>query len=119
MLSRLEEKEAHIVAMENEDLTNVDPATVTNLAQKHDEFLHSLYVLEKQVHELCKEADKMIQQFPRTQDHLEVRRSDLVEQLKDVLDGAAKFSERLSQAQNKQAYFQVQLTHWVGSQSQI
>lgn len=69
--------------------------------------MHELYVVEKQVSDVCKEADKIIQLFPRTQDHLEVRRSELIEQLKDVQDGGRKFSERLSQAQNNQAYFQV------------
>lgn len=106
MLSRLEEKEAHIVALDSEDLTSTDLATVKNLVHKHDEFLHSLYVIEKQVQELCREADRMMQLFPRTQAHLEVRRSELEEQLKDVQDGARKFSERLAQAQNNQAYFQ-------------
>jgi len=65
-----------------------------------------LFVVEKQVGELCREADKIIQLFPRTEDHLEVRRSELVEQLKDVQDGARKFSLRLAQAQANQAYFQ-------------
>lgn len=107
MLNRLAEKEAYIVALENEDLTSVDLITVKTFAQKHDDFLHALYVVEKQVNEVCKEADRIIQCFPRTQDHLEVRRSELIEQLKDVQDGGKKFSERLAQAQNNQAYFQV------------
>uniref|UniRef100_A0A915ENZ4 PH domain-containing protein n=1 Tax=Ditylenchus dipsaci TaxID=166011 RepID=A0A915ENZ4_9BILA len=87
-------------------LTSVDVAVVKGFIQKHDDFLHALYVMEKQSTEICKEADRIIQLFPRTQEHIEVRRSELIEQLKDVQDGGRKFSERLAQAQNNQAYFQ-------------
>jgi spectrin beta len=107
ILIRLEEKEAHIVALDNEDLTNIDLATVKGLCQKHDEFLKSLHGIEKQVMELCSEASRLSALFPQTADHLEIRRSELTEQLKDIVDATRKFSERLNQARNKQAYFQV------------
>lgn len=50
MLNRLAEQEAYIVALDSEDLTVVDFATVKAFVQKHEDFLHSLYALEKQVH---------------------------------------------------------------------
>ncbi|KAI1720497.1 spectrin repeat domain-containing protein [Ditylenchus destructor] len=115
ILNRLAEKEAYLVALETEDLTSVDMAMLKAHIQKHDDFLHALYVIEKQVNEICKEADRIIQQFSRTQEHLEVRRMELIEQLKDVQEGGRKISERLAQAQNNQAYFQEyrDLMNWV------
>lgn len=107
IVSGLEEKEAHIVALDNEDLTSVDLATVKGLCQKHDEFLKSIHGIEKQVQDVCSEADRLSGLFPQTLEHLEVRRSELIEQLKDILDSSLKFSDRLNQARNKQAYFQV------------
>jgi len=106
MLNRLGEKEAQILSLQSEDLTVIDFASVKRFAQTHEEFLRGLFVVEKQVNELCREADRMIQQFPRTQEHLEVRRLELEEQLKDIKDEARKFQDRLTQAQNNQAYFQ-------------
>lgn len=49
LLNRLAEQEAYIVALDSEDLTIVDFATVKAFVQKHEDFLHALYVLEKQV----------------------------------------------------------------------
>lgn len=106
MLNRLGEKEAQILSLENEDLTVIDLASVKRFVQTHEEFLRGLFVVEKQVHELCRDAERMIQQFPRTQEHLDIRRTELEEQLKDIRDEARKFQERLTQAQNNQAYFQ-------------
>ncbi|KAI6237537.1 hypothetical protein M3Y95_00275500 [Aphelenchoides besseyi] len=106
MLIRLEEKEAHIVAMDQEDLANVDLATVKSHCQKHEEFMKSVFGVEKQVQELCAEADRLSALFPQTHEHLEIRRSELTEQLKDILEAAIKFADRLEQAKNKQAYFQ-------------
>jgi spectrin beta len=106
MLNRLGEKEAQILSLQSEDLTVIDLESVNRFVQTHEEFLRGLFVVEKQVGELCREADRMIQQFPRTQEHLEVRRLELEEQLKDIRDEARKFQERLTQAQNNQAYFQ-------------
>uniref|UniRef100_A0A7E4UVW3 Spectrin beta chain n=1 Tax=Panagrellus redivivus TaxID=6233 RepID=A0A7E4UVW3_PANRE len=106
MLIRLGDKEAQIVSQQNEDLTAIDLASVKRFVVSHDEFMRGLFVLEKQVHELCREADRMIQQFPRTQEHLEVRRLDLEEQFKDIQKEARAFQERLTQAQNNQNYFQ-------------
>ena len=105
MLNRLGEKEAQIVSLQGEDLTSIDLEMVNRFVQTHEEFLRGLFVVEKQVGELCREADRMIQQFPRTQEHLEVRRLELEEQLKDIRDEARKFQDRLTQAQNNQAYF--------------
>ncbi|KAI6189412.1 Karst [Aphelenchoides bicaudatus] len=115
ILIRLEEKEAHVVASDSEDLTNIDLATVKGLCQKHDEFLKSLHGIEKQVHELCIEADRLSALFPQTLEHLEVRRSELTEQLKDIQEAAFKYSDRLDQARNKQAYFQEwrELISWI------
>jgi F0F1-type ATP synthase membrane subunit b/b' len=69
--------------------------------------MKSLHGIEKQVQELCTEADRLSALFPQTLEHLEVRRSELTEQLKDIHESAYKFSDRLNQARNKQAYFQV------------
>lgn len=105
----MEEKEALILALDSEDLTNVDLVTVKSLCQKHDEFLKSLHGIEKQVLDLCSEADRLSSLFPQTMEHLEVRRSELTEQMKDIVEAATKFSNRLNQARNKQAYFQVKI----------
>lgn len=45
--------------------------------------------------------------FPRTQEHLEVRHNELIEQLKEVQESGKNFSERLAEAQNNRDYFQV------------
>ena len=42
MLGRLAEKEAHLVALENEDLSNLDSDAMKGYVQRHDDFLHSL-----------------------------------------------------------------------------
>jgi hypothetical protein len=109
--------------MNDEDLSNSDAKTVEEYAKRHDDFLYSLYQLEKRIRALSNKVDTVMQDFPRTQvnfifyipsicffssqDHLEVRRSELIEQLKDVEDGTRNIAERLNQAQKNQAYFQV------------
>ena len=69
--------------------------------------MKSMSGVERQVRESCAEADRLIALFPHTLEHLDVRRSELTEQLKDILEAAHKFANRLEQARNKQAYFQV------------
>jgi len=62
---------------------------------------HSFKVLE-----LCAEADRIVEIFPRTSEHLEVRRGELIEQLKDVREGADRQAERQAQSQANHQYFQ-------------
>uniref|UniRef100_A0AC34R0H6 PH domain-containing protein n=1 Tax=Panagrolaimus sp. JU765 TaxID=591449 RepID=A0AC34R0H6_9BILA len=106
LLNRLVKKEAEMVSLQNEDLTVIDFESVKRFVQIHEEFLRGLFILEKQVMELCKEADRMISQFPRTQEHIEHRRIELEEEMKDIQDETRKFQEKLHQAKNNQAYFQ-------------
>lgn len=57
--------------------------------------------------ELCREAERLWTAFPNTRQHLEVRKMDMEEQLKDILEGTRKHQERLQHMESLQAYFQV------------
>ncbi len=72
--------------------------------------MRSLSAVEKQVAELCLEAERLENAFPDTKDHLEVRRQEMDEQLKDVLKAANQRHQKLLQAELLQAYFQVAAT---------
>jgi len=50
----LQEKETLGAAMEQEDLTHADMATVKSQMQKHNEFVHGLKAVEKQVRKFMK-----------------------------------------------------------------
>ena len=56
--------------------------------------------------DLCKEAERLVLQYPDTKEHVEVRKLQMQEQLKDVVLSARKHLERLQQMQNLQSYFQ-------------
>ncbi|CAI2353897.1 unnamed protein product [Caenorhabditis sp. 36 PRJEB53466] len=105
-LNWLQDKEATGVAMEQEDLSRADLASVKAQLQRHDEFMHGMKAVEKQVTELCHEAERLWNSFPDTRHHLEVRRLDMEEQLKDILEAAKKHLERLRHMQSLQSYFQ-------------
>ncbi|CAK5026981.1 unnamed protein product [Meloidogyne enterolobii] len=84
LLERLAEKEAYLLAQSEEQFGGIDLDQVFGQRERHNnEFMHSLDVLSRQVLELCAEADRIIEIFPRTSEHLEVRRGELIEQLKD------------------------------------
>ncbi|KAI3422187.1 hypothetical protein GPALN_012720 [Globodera pallida] len=106
LLERLAEKEAYLVAQANEELAGVELKEVQGQWQRHEDFVNSLNVLGAQVELLCTEADRIVQAFPRTAEHLEVRRGELVEQLKDVREVTDRLSDRIEQAQKNYAYFQ-------------
>ncbi|KHJ79774.1 spectrin repeat-containing domain protein [Oesophagostomum dentatum] len=109
-LNWLGDKEATGVAMENEDLAHADLATIKVQMQRHDEFVHGMRAVEKQVAELCREAERLWTAFPNTREHLEVRKMDMEEQLKDILEGTRRHQERLQHMESLQAYFQVIFT---------
>ncbi|KHJ95181.1 spectrin repeat-containing domain protein [Oesophagostomum dentatum] len=67
-LNWLGDKEATGVAMENEDLAHADLATIKVQMQRHDEFVHGMRAVEKQVAELCREAERLWTAFPNTRD---------------------------------------------------
>ncbi|KAK6022938.1 spectrin repeat-containing domain protein, partial [Ostertagia ostertagi] len=107
-LNWLQDKEATGVAMENEDLAHADLATIKIQMQRHEEFVHGMRAVEKQVAELCREAERLWTAFPNTREHLEVRKMDMEEQLKDILEGTRRHHERLQQMESLQSYFQMQ-----------
>ncbi|KAL3084189.1 hypothetical protein niasHT_039315 [Heterodera trifolii] len=106
LLERLAEREAYLVAQGNEQLAEVELKEVQEQCQRHGDFVNSLNVLSTQVEMLCSEADRIVQAFPRTAAHLEVRRGELVEQLKDVREATDRLTDRIEQAQKNYAYFQ-------------
>ncbi|KAK6758912.1 hypothetical protein RB195_016254 [Necator americanus] len=114
-LNWLGDKEATGVAMENEDLAHADLATIKVQMQRHDEFVHGMRAVEKQVAELCREAERLWTSFPNTREHLEVRKMDMEEQLKDILEGTRRHHERLQHMESLQAYFQEyrELMQWM------
>ncbi|KAK6037112.1 spectrin repeat-containing domain protein, partial [Cooperia oncophora] len=114
-LNWLQDKEATGVAMENEDLAHADLATIKVQMQRHEEFVHGMRAVEKQVAELCREAERLWTAFPNTREHLEVRKMDMEEQLKDILEGTRRHHERLQQMESLQAYFQEyrELMQWM------
>ncbi|CAD6193236.1 unnamed protein product [Caenorhabditis auriculariae] len=116
-LNWLQDKEATGVAMEQEDLSRADLASVKAQLQRHDEFMHGMKAVEKQVSELCHEAERLWTTFPDTRHHLEVRRLDMEEQLKDILEGARKHYERLQHLESLQSYFQEyrEMMQWMKS----
>lgn len=52
-LGWLEEKEALQVAMEGEDISRADLSALKQLMNKHDEFMHGVTAVEKQVGNFC------------------------------------------------------------------
>ncbi|WKX88076.1 hypothetical protein Q1695_008025 [Nippostrongylus brasiliensis] len=108
-------KEATGVARENEDLAHADLATIVVQMQRHDEFVHSMMAVEKQVAELCREAERLWTASLNTREHLEVHKMDMEEQLKDILEGTRKHHERLQHMKCHQAYFQEyrELIQWM------
>uniref|UniRef100_A0A915PUP8 Spectrin beta chain n=1 Tax=Setaria digitata TaxID=48799 RepID=A0A915PUP8_9BILA len=105
-LGWLEEKEAHQVALEGEDISRADLPALKQLLNKYDEFMRGVTAVEKQVNDLSKEAERLISLYPDTQEHLVVRKMGMEEQLKDVVSTANKYYEKLQQMQNLQSYFQ-------------
>uniref|UniRef100_A0A1I8B4T5 PH domain-containing protein n=1 Tax=Meloidogyne hapla TaxID=6305 RepID=A0A1I8B4T5_MELHA len=100
LLERLAEKEAHLLALSEEQCGGIDLDQMIGQRERlNNEFMLSLNVLSRQVLELCAEADHIVELFPRTSEHLEVRRGELIEQLKDVREGADRQTERLAQSQ--------------------
>lgn len=59
-----------------------------------------------QVNDLCEEAKRLVSLYPDTKEHVEVRRLQMQEQLKDVVQSANNYFEKLQQMQNLQSYFQ-------------
>jgi len=59
------------------------------------------------VTELSKEAERLYTTFPDTRHHLEVRRLDMEELLKDILEAAKQYYEKLRHLESLQAYFHV------------
>uniref|UniRef100_A0A914LZG0 Uncharacterized protein n=1 Tax=Meloidogyne incognita TaxID=6306 RepID=A0A914LZG0_MELIC len=107
LLERLAEKEAYLLAQSEEQFGGIDLDQMFGQKERHNnEFMHSLDVLSRQVLELCAEADRIVEIFPRTSEHLEVRRGELIEQLKDVREGADRQAERQAQSQANHQYFQ-------------
>ncbi|CAI4223262.1 unnamed protein product [Auanema sp. JU1783] len=115
LLNWLGDKEATGVALEQEDLSQADLAAVKSQMQRYEEFAHGLKAVEKQVIELCGEAERLWAAFPDTREHLEVRKMDMEEQLKDILDSSKKHHNRLLHLENLQAYFQEyrELIQWM------
>ncbi|VDM96556.1 unnamed protein product [Thelazia callipaeda] len=105
-LGWLEEKEAHQVALESEDISRADLPALKQMVNKYDEFMRGVAAVEKQVNDLCREAERLISLYPDTQEHLVVRKMGMEEQLKDVMSTANKYLEKLQQMQNLQSYFQ-------------
>uniref|UniRef100_A0A0K0EWJ5 Karst (inferred by orthology to a D. melanogaster protein) n=1 Tax=Strongyloides venezuelensis TaxID=75913 RepID=A0A0K0EWJ5_STRVS len=121
-MSWLQEKEAMMAAMEQEDLTNIDLESIKMLYQKHNVFVNGLGAVEKKVDELCKNANKLQKDYPATQEHISVRIDDMVMQLNDIKEDAQKYYLKLSETENHQAYFQEYrdlLAFAKGMQSQI
>lgn len=75
--------------------------------QRLEEFKRGVGAIEKQVAELCKEAERLVAQYPDTRDHVEVRRLEMEEQLKDVVNTGRQRELKLQQALRLQSYFQV------------
>lgn len=115
MLNWLQEKEALEVAMEQEDLSKCDFASVKAQIERHDEFSHGMKAVEKQVADLCYEAERLCQNYPDTRPHLEVRKLDMTEQLKDILKAASAHSDKLGQLSNLQSFFQEynEMIQWI------
>ncbi|VDK88570.1 unnamed protein product, partial [Litomosoides sigmodontis] len=105
-LGWLEEKEAHQVALEGEDISRADLPALKHLMNKYDEFMRGVTAVEKQVNDLSREAERLISLYPDTQEHLVVRKMGMEEQLKDVISTASKYYEKLQQMRNLQSYFQ-------------
>lgn len=103
----LQEKEVLGVAMEQEDLSQADLNVIKAQMQRQDEFVHGLKAVEKQVNELCRDAERLWTQYPYTKEHLSVRTLDMQEQLKDILSGAQRHYEKLQHMESLQSYFQV------------
>uniref|UniRef100_A0A0N4ZQ51 Spectrin beta chain n=1 Tax=Parastrongyloides trichosuri TaxID=131310 RepID=A0A0N4ZQ51_PARTI len=121
-MSWLQEKEAMMAAMEQEDLTNIDLESIKMLYQKHDVFVNGLSAVEKKVDELCKHAHNLQKDYPATQEHINVRIDDMVMQLNDIKEDSQKYYLKLSETENHQAYFQEYrdlLAFAKGMQSQI
>ncbi|VDK61916.1 unnamed protein product [Onchocerca ochengi] len=92
-LGWLEEKEAHQVALEDEDISRADLPALKQLMNKYDEFMRGVAAVEKQVNDLSREAERLISLYPDTQEHLVVRKMGMEEQLKDVISTSNKYYE--------------------------
>ncbi|GMS78986.1 hypothetical protein PENTCL1PPCAC_1161 [Pristionchus entomophagus] len=111
----LNKKERMGTALEQEDLAKTDLEGVKRLIQKQDEFVHGMKAVEKQVRELCTDAERLAVLYPQTRSHLEIRRLDMEEQLKDILESMDKHYSKLREAELLQAYFQEhrELMAWI------
>lgn len=71
----------------------------------HMLFQRELTAAERQVENLSRVAERLISQYPNTREHLDVRRQDMADVLKDVLSASRQKYERLKHAEQLQAYF--------------
>lgn len=60
---------------------------------------------EKQVDSLKKEAERLVVQYPDTREHLEFRKQEMDDVLRDVVATSRQRHEKLKQAELLQAYF--------------
>uniref|UniRef100_A0A183IDZ9 Calponin-homology (CH) domain-containing protein n=1 Tax=Soboliphyme baturini TaxID=241478 RepID=A0A183IDZ9_9BILA len=103
-LNWLQEKEALLVS-EADDFGQFSLTEIHSKLQRHDIFERELSAVVRQVELLCKEAERLISVYPDTQEHIQVRKQEMEDVLRDVQSESATRRAKLTQAEELQNYF--------------
>nr|CAD7574119.1 unnamed protein product [Timema californicum] len=82
-----------------------DLETIQTLVRKHEGFETDLAAVKEQVESVVEEAKRLADLFPDARDHIEVKYEDTLEAWNELLDKSAQRRDKLSQAEQLQAYF--------------
>ncbi|KRX45019.1 Spectrin beta chain, non-erythrocytic 5 [Trichinella murrelli] len=121
-LNWLHEKEAQLVSESTHDFGQLDMKTIKAQLQRNEFFLRELSAVQRKVETLCKEAERLVSNYPDTAEHLDVRKQEMMEVFNELNQEGKNQRTKLEHAEQLQAYFEQfhDLINWInGMQTTI
>ncbi|KRX16492.1 Spectrin beta chain, non-erythrocytic 5, partial [Trichinella nelsoni] len=121
-LNWLHEKEAQLVSESTHDFGQLDMKTIKAQLQRNEFFLRELSAVQRKVETLCKEAERLVSNYPDTAEHLDVRKQEMMEVFNELNQEGKNQRTKLEHAEQLQAYFEQfhDLINWInGMQTMI
>ncbi|XP_034253991.1 spectrin beta chain, non-erythrocytic 1 isoform X5 [Thrips palmi] len=100
-ISWIQEKDATLMS----EGYGQDLETIQALVRKHQGFETDLAAVKEQVESVGEEAKRLAELFPDAREHIEVKQEEAMECWNELLEKAAQRKDKLSQAEQLQAYF--------------
>ncbi|XP_044574402.1 spectrin beta chain, non-erythrocytic 1 isoform X3 [Cotesia glomerata] len=110
-ISWIQEKEASLSA----DGYGHDLETIQALVRKHKGFETDLAAVKEQVESVMAEASRLAELFPDAREHIAVKHEEVDESWNELLEKAAQRQNKLTQAEQLEAYFDEyrDLSFWI------